>query len=301
MNDDILILKGPEVGRLLFEREWEIMDGVRRAYLAHSKGASSLPHSAFLRFPDDRRNRIIALPAYLGDEWRVAGLKWVSSFPDNLESGLDRASALLILNSPQTGRPEAVIEGSIISAKRTAASAALAARSLSMTGRVNPVGVVGCGLISFETVRFLRTALPEINRFLVYDLNPARAERFREKCRNTFAEVEVERAADLRTILRRSPLISLATTATTPHIDDLSETAPGTVVLHISLRDFTPQAIISCDNVVDDIDHVCRAETSVHLAEQLVGHRNFIRCALADILSGEVKPRNKASDKTIFS
>jgi len=300
-DDNILILRGPEVGKLLAGREAEIIDAVRRAYLAYARGAGSLPHSTFLRFSDKRRDRIIALPAYLGDEWEVAGVKWISSFPHNLERGLDRASAVIVLNSSLTGRPEAFIEGSIISAKRTAASAALAAQSLQVGGRVDRVGMIGCGLINMETARFLRVVFPDLNRFIIYDLDAERSERFKEKLRRMFGDAEVEVAEGVQTVLGAAPLVSLATTATTPHIDDLSVAAPGTALLHISLRDLAPQVILSCDNVVDDIDHVCRAQTSVHLAEELVGNRDFIRCSLADILSGKAGARNEATAKTVFS
>src|SRR5919202_4893474 len=114
---DILILKGDDVRSLLAGREIELMRTVQRAYEAHGAGNSSLPHSTFLRFPDEPSNRFIALPAYLGAGFDIAGMKWIASFPANHDLGLDRASAVVILNSPRTGRPEAIIEGSIISAK----------------------------------------------------------------------------------------------------------------------------------------------------------------------------------------
>jgi N-[(2S)-2-amino-2-carboxyethyl]-L-glutamate dehydrogenase len=300
-NGDLLILRGPEVNSLLAGRELELVQRVRMAYIAHASDKSSLPHSTFLRFPNNDRDRIIALPAYLDDGEGIAGIKWVASFPGNLDLGLDRASALVVLNSSRTGIPEAILEGSIISAKRTAASAALAAQCLHHGRKTDCVGIIGCGLINFEIARFLLAIWPEIKSFMVYDLNPARGSQFKRQGRSEFGEVAVTVVDDVKALLGNCALISMATTAINPHLNDLPEVAPGSTILHISLRDLSPEVILSCDNVVDDIDHVCRARTSVHLAEQLVGNRDFIRCALSDVLTGRADPRRDDRSIVVFS
>jgi N-[(2S)-2-amino-2-carboxyethyl]-L-glutamate dehydrogenase len=301
MSDrDILILKGDEVLALLTGREAEVTEMVRLAYESHARGGSSLPHSTFLRFPDERKNRIIALPAYVGQELGVAGVKWISSFPDNTKRGLDRASAVLVMNSTGTGLPEAFVEGSIISAKRTAASAALAARHLHGE-EVSAVGLLGCGVINFEVVRFLFAVYPGLRSLVLFDHSMERAEQFREKCLALRADAEVAFADDLDSLLGSAPLISIATTAATPHIGDLSACRPGATILHVSLRDITAEAILKCDNVVDDVDHVCRAQTSVHLAEESAGHREFIRCTLADVLLGAAPARRDPAQTVVFS
>lgn len=300
-QDDIFILKNLEVLTLLSGRESEIVQTVGEAYRAHGAQQSSLPHSLFLRFPDNQRNRIIALPAYLGGDFDVAGMKWIASFPENVVHGIDRASAVIILNSPQTGRPLAIIEASAISSKRTAASAALAASSLRNGHQYSEALLMGCGVINFEVARFLLNTCPEIKSFKLFDLNPGRASQFKAKLEETFDGTQVSVAPNMEAAMADSQLVSLATTALDPHISSLSACAPAATILHVSLRDLTPEVILSCDNIVDDIDHVSRAQTSVHLAEQLSGNRDFIRCTLADILSGNATPRADDDSIAVFS
>jgi len=299
-DNDILILSGPEIDSLLNLQEREIVNIIRLAYETHQDGKSTLPFSTFLRFPDEKRNRIIALPAYLGADFQIAGLKWISSFPGNLNRGLDRASAVIILNSALTGRPEAILEGSIISAKRTAASAALAAHTL-QSERLAAASMIGCGLINFEIARFLRATCPEIERLTLFDKDPARAEHFKHSCRKTLAYVSVEIAENMETVLAASSLISIATTSSEPHLFDLSQCLPGSTILHISLRDLSPELILSHENIVDDVEHACQAHTSVHLAEQLVGNREFIKGTLAQVVRGDIRIREKADGIVIFS
>jgi ornithine cyclodeaminase len=299
-NDSLLILGGEDVAALLDGRENELIELVGKAYVTHHDGESSLPHSTFLRFPGNEADRIIALPAFLGDGFNVSGVKWVSSFPGNVRHGTARASAVLILNDCRSGRPEAILEGSLISSQRTAASAALGARVLLEGRSPGRVGLIGTGLINLDIARFLAASVGARD-FLLHDLEPERASRFASALRKSLGDVEAGIAKTADEVLASCTLVSFATTAGRPHVHDLSACPPGAVLLHISLRDLGPEAILACDNVVDDVDHVCRERTSVHLAEQASGGRGFIRCTLADILKGNAPARRGDGSVAVFS
>ncbi|MEH1834792.1 MAG: 2,3-diaminopropionate biosynthesis protein SbnB [Nostoc sp.] len=300
-NSDIILLNGDEITELFKNREQEIMQTVKLAYQMHSRGYTTLPHSSFLRFPNNEKDRIIALPAYLGGEFDTAGMKWIASFPGNLALGMERASAVLLLNSTQTGHLQAIMESSVISAKRTAASAALAAHYLGGEQLLATVGIIGCGLINFETVRFLLAARPEITNLFIYDLSLERAEKFKIKCQQLSEQVEITILESLKAIFKNVSVISFATTVIKPHIFDILEWHNDNgIILHISLRDLSPEIMVLADNIVDDIDHVCRAQTSIHLTEQQIGNRDFIRCTIGEILNGIAPPRQK-NKTAIFS
>lgn len=300
-DGDLRLLTWEDVASLLVGRELDVLDAVSRAYVAHGRGESALPNSVFLRLPADDLNRIIALPAFLGSGFDVAGVKWIASFPGNTARGMERASAVVILNSLATGRPYAVLEGSLISAQRTAASAALAARILQQGAAPAAVGVIGAGVINRQIVRFLSVVFPGIRRFVLFDRHSGRAAALGARLERSWPGVEVTNASGIESLLEECPLVSYATTAIRPHVGDLSRCPPGAVHLHVSLRDLTPEAILACDNVVDDADHVCRAQTSVHLAEQLMGSRDFIRCSLAELLEGTAQPKEDNKTITVFS
>ncbi len=299
--DDILLLKGNEITQLFRHRDREILAAVKLAYQIHARGDSCLPHSSFVRFPNNERDRIIALPAYVGGEIDAAGIKWIASFPGNLALGMERASATLMLNSTQTGHTKAIMESSIISAKRTAASAAIGAEQLKGDRQLTTLGLIGTGLINFEIVRFLLNTCPEIETVLVYDLSQERAEQFQRKCQELSAKLQIVIVADSAPIFQKSSVISFATTATKPHIDNLSMCQHDPIILHISLRDLSSEIILAADNIVDDIDHAARAQTSIHLAEMASGNRDFITTTIGDILNSVAPPRLNPNKLAIFS
>jgi len=299
-EDVILTLGGPDIASLLQGKEREIIDRIGEAYVIHGAGDSSLPHSVFVRFPNRKRERIIALPGYLGGNKNVAGIKWIASFPENHSRGISRASAVMVLNSMETGRPQAFMEGSIISAKRTAASAALACDKLHAPGDIDTLGIIGCGLINREIVRYI-ASLRNIRSILSFDISADRAADWAESMRGIVGDIAIEHTDAVSDLLARCPVVSFATTAVEPTINDLSMCPKAATLLHISLRDLTPEAILMGENVVDDVDHAMRAQTSTHLAEQLEGNRDFLHGTLAQILTGEIPPRDHPDAISIFS
>ncbi|TVZ94128.1 ornithine cyclodeaminase [Streptomyces sp. BK340] len=261
----------------------ELVEVVRAAYLAHDAGQSANPHSSFLRFPHNSRARIISLPAYLGGEFEVAGNKWIASFPENTRHGIPRASATLILNDCATGFPFACMESSIISATRTAASAVLGAETLVGERRARRVGIVGTGLIAQHVWKFLRDLDWEIGGFRLFDLDRDAAKRYAAVvAEHTDAEVVIaDRVEDAFT---DCDLVVLTTVAGEPHLHDARLLAHNPVVLHLSLRDLAPELILAAQNFTDDVDHAVRERTSLHLAEQRTGNRDFVDGTLGDLL-----------------
>lgn len=291
------VISGEQVQQALTGRESEIGALVEATYRLHGAGDSVNPPSYFLRFPDRPSSRIIALPASLGGPLRVDGLKWISSFPGNTGSGLPRASAVLILNDPDTGYPYACLESSVISATRTASSAALAADRLSQ-GRTRPlrVGFVGTGLIARYIHTHLRATGWEFEETGVHDLSADSAEGFRGYLERSWAPGRVTVHDKIEGLIRSSDLLVFATIAGSPHVHDPAWFDHHPLVLHVSLRDLDPAIVLASANFVDDVEHCLKADTSPHLAEQATGGREFIDGTLDDVLTGRV---SVPTDRTV--
>ena len=302
------VIPGAQVRRMLQGREGQIVELVEATYRLHGAGDSVNPPSYFLRFPDRPASRIIALPASIGGPHQVDGLKWISSFPQNVAAGIPRASAVLILNDHDTGYPFACLESSIISATRTAASAALAADWLSRGRGADSDAAARAGAVGRpdrvlrgRPDRPLHPHLPGRHRLDVRRDRRARLVR-RQRGRlprlpgavrhgtgggsGAGGRITVhDRAEDL---IRSSDLVVFATIAGQPHVSDPSWFGHNPLVLHVSLRDLAPEILLASANIVDDVEHCLKASTSPHLAEQLTGNRDFLLGTLDDVMSGRV-------------
>jgi ornithine cyclodeaminase len=196
---------------------------------------------------------------------------------------------VLILNDHDTGYPFACLEASIISATRTAASAALAADWLSRDRqRAKRVGFFGVGLIARYIHSFLAATGWSFDEIGVYDLSANSAAGFCDYLERlgTTGQITVHDCPEQ--LICSSDLIVFATIAGQPHVRNVSWFAHNPVVLHISLRDLAPEIVLASTNFVDDVEHCLKANTSPHLAEQLTGNRDFLLGTLDDVMAGQV-------------
>ncbi|WP_432110134.1 2,3-diaminopropionate biosynthesis protein SbnB [Streptomyces sp. AA1529] len=294
------VIPGSQVHQVLTGQERPLIELIEDTYRVHGAGDTVNPPSYFLRFPDRPASRIIALPASVGGRTRVDGMKWISSFPRNIEAGIPRASAVAILNDQETGYPIACMESSIISAARTAASAALAADWLTRErGRPRRVGFFGTGFIARYIHTYLHAAGWSFDEVGVHDLSPEHADGFRSHLERSGGGGRVTVHGTAEELIGSSDLVVFATVAGVPHVSDVSWFSHNPVVLHVSLRDLAPEIVLKSANVVDDVEHCLKADTSPHLAEQQVGHRDFLDGTLFDVMTDRV--RVPADRPVIFS
>lgn len=273
---DFCVIEGQASYDIIHHHHKEVFSLIQDTYLTHELGKTVNPQSYFFRIPEKPSARIIALPsAIMGDE-KVVGMKWIGSNPENIEAHFPRASAAIILNDYKTFYPYACLEGSIISAVRTAYSGVVAATCIKgKQKRIKKLSIVGNGLIAKYIYKAFMSENWDIGEIILFDQSPEQSEKW-------VSYVEMGRheaihiASSVEEGVRQADMIILTTSALQPYIHDFSLFKHNPIVLNISLRDLAPAILLKANNIVDDIEHVLQANTSPHLAYQMCGDHHFI-------------------------
>jgi ornithine cyclodeaminase/alanine dehydrogenase-like protein (mu-crystallin family) len=127
-----------------------------------------------------------AMPAYIPAQ-KAAGMKWVGGYPENGRLGLPYISGLMILNDVETGVPLALMDATWITAKRTGAATAIAAKYLARTDS-HTVGILGCGVQGRSNLEALDATF-DLGAVRAYDVNATVREKF---ARETSAQTGLE-------------------------------------------------------------------------------------------------------------
>jgi 2,3-diaminopropionate biosynthesis protein SbnB len=239
----------------------KLIETIEQAVYRMKDGDFAQPMKPYLRYGNPK-NRIIAMPAYVGGDIDIAGIKWIASFPDNHKLYLPRAHSVLILNDASTGRPVAIINGSLLSILRTASVSGLMIREYLQTrepGSVT-VGIIGWGPIGQYHFKMCTEIYGElIDHIFLYDLKGIDPITIESDWRR-----KVKVADCWQDAYRSSDIFITCTVSDYRYIDEKPK--DGSLLLNVSLRDYTLEALDHMKTIiVDDWDEVCRENTDIEL------------------------------------
>lgn len=167
-------------------------------------------HHHEMEVPGGRDSTLLLMPAWLPG--RYAGVKILSVFPDNASRSLPAIFGTYLLSSAQTGQMLAAIEGGELTARRTAATSALAARYLAHP-QAEELLVCGTGRLSLNLLQTHAVVRP-LERFRIWGRNRDNAEAIAVQAKAIGLNVEV--VDDLEAAVRTADIVSCATLSSDP-------------------------------------------------------------------------------------
>lgn len=181
-------------------------------------------HGIALKFPkespfpnmplDGPDRRFMAMPAYVGGRFNVAGQKWYGSNIINPQRGLPRSVLMVMLNDPDTCEPIALLSGNLISAVRTGCVPGVAARHLARKGAA-VCTCIGAGPVGKACFEAIVLEAKELKTLLVYDIAREKAEAFCAEMAEKYA-IAAYPADSLEEAVRAADIISVAASSVRP-------------------------------------------------------------------------------------
>jgi ornithine cyclodeaminase/alanine dehydrogenase-like protein (mu-crystallin family) len=245
-------------------------------------------------------NMLMVLPAW--QEGEALGVKIVTSFPGNVAvHGLPTVDALYLLLDPETGAPQAIIDGEALIFRKTAADSALGADFLASPG-VERLLMVGAGALAPYLIEAILAVRPSICEIRVWNRTEERAEALAAQLRNAGRNATAD--GDLDRALPWAEMVIAATMATQPLIRG-EFIRPGT---HVGLvGSFTPDMREGDDVLlrrseifVDDFGCLERSGEFIEPLKSGLIERRSITGDLFALCHGTVKPARTGDGITLF-
>ncbi len=245
-----------------------------------AKGDFSQPIKPYLRFGHPSQ-RIIAMPAFVGGEIEMCGIKWIASYPDNWRKGLPRAHSTMILNDPINGKPLAIIESSLLSGLRTSAVSGLVLQHYAAVRKLEStrLGIVGWGPIGRLHASMCASVLDnKLTQISLFDLKGIELNTIDPLLRPI-----TKITSDWREAYRNSDIFTTCTVSNKRYIDERPPT--NMLLLNVSLRDYLPSSIRDIQAIlVDDWNEVCRENTDIEQLHLELGLTREATFTLSDMV-----------------
>jgi len=276
----------------------ECIAAVERAFRLHAEGRTLGP--GVLGVPAARGGFHVKAAGLVGERPYFAA-KTNANFPDNPRRGLPTIRGTLVLADAETGEPLAMMDSASVTALRTGAATAVAARRLARRD-ARSATIVGCGAQGDIQLAAIAAVLP-LQQVRVYDTDGARAEALAARARAALP-LRVEAATDLRAAVRGSD-VCVTCTPSRRWVVGRDDVAPGTFVAAVGADAHGKQelepSLLRASTVVADVLEQCAeiGELQHALAAGLMT-RAEVHAELADVVVGRRPGRTRDDEITVF-
>ena len=229
-------------------------------------GANGNSHGSMVMFPeksefpempvDGPDRRFMAMPAYLGGKFDMAGMKWYGSNAQNREKGLPRSILMLTLNDKDTGAPLAFMSANILSAYRTGAVPGVGFKYFAKED-AKTIGIVGPGVMSMTALAAAVAVRPSIETVKVKGRGKASLNKFVEHMKKDYPNLNIYPVETMEEAVRDSDIVSVSTSTPTgdpslyPYIAE-EWIKPGAIIESTAALRFDDDFIINRARTVTD-------------------------------------------------
>ncbi len=201
-----------EVFRLLSMGDY-VMGGDK--YNSHGIMMKFPKESPFPNMPKDAPDRrFMAMPAYVGGRFNVAGQKWYGSNIINPERGLPRSILMVMLNDADTCEPIALMSGNLISSVRTGCVPGVATRHLANKDAA-VCSCIGAGPVSKACFEGIIHEAKNLRELIVCDLIIEKAEAFAKEMSEKYG-INARGVTSLEEAVRAGDIVSVAASSVKP-------------------------------------------------------------------------------------
>lgn len=291
----VLVLGSHELVQLLSIDE--ALKAVERALVLEVQGATVMPPKLYLNLPQHEGD-FRAMPAYIDG---VAGLKWVSVYPNNCRHNLPTVMATIILCDANTGCPLAIMDGTHITNMRTGAAGGAAVKYLARIDS-SVIGFIGAGVQARTQLMAISEVLPRIEEVKVFDQQKDVSRKYANDMGAKLAlnihpveAIEEATQADIvvTTTPSREPIVKGQHIRPGTHINAIGADAEGKQELE---SDLLKKAKIIVDNI-EQATH--SGEINAPLSEGVIKVED-IYGTLGEVVANVRKGRENDEEITIF-
>jgi ornithine cyclodeaminase/alanine dehydrogenase len=278
----------------------EAIDAVEKAFGEFARGSAMMPPRSTMML-DKYNGSVSLMPSYL-EETVALATKIISIYPDNPRRGLPTTVASIVVNDPETGMIDAILDGTYITSVRTGAASGVAARHLAPKDS-KVAAVIGCGAQG-RTQAWAMAETFDLDQLRIFDIFPESMDRFADEIGPRLG-VDIFKAGSAEKAVKGADIVLTTTTSKEPVVlrawlgDRVHVGAFGS--FYPDNRELDTETIVEAKLVVDSLEAIMdeAGDILIPISEGIIT-ADHIHAELGEVVNGAKAGRTPGDGLTVF-